>query len=135
MTIGPYSVSTAVAGIVVVVALLIGVAAGRAKRRWTLLIGGLVVVLVLGIALVAVSGGPAGDDPAVEITELYTVTVPFGVAYAAGWLCGRGSWLRRLVVLGIAAVLLAVFPYAAAGQVTADSLLRAPAGTGGAQPR
>jgi peptidoglycan/LPS O-acetylase OafA/YrhL len=136
MIVGPYTVSTGVAGIVLVVVLLIGVAAGRAKRRLTLLVAGLAVGLVLGIAVVAVSGGPAGDDPAVEITELYTVIVPLGVAYAAGWLSGRGSWLRRLVVLGAAALLLGVFPYAAAGRATADSLLQAPAEQpDGAKPR
>jgi hypothetical protein len=41
----------------------------------------------------------------------------------AGWLCARGSWLRRLLVVGVAAVLLATFPYAAAGRATADTLL------------
>lgn len=123
----PMSASTpaAVAAVVLLVVLLVGVAAGRAKGRWTLLAAGLCGVLVVGAVLTALTGGPPGDDPALEITALYTVTVPLAVAYAAGWLCGRGSWLRRFLVLGVAALLLAAFPYAAAGQLTADSLLSA----------
>jgi hypothetical protein len=124
----PMSASTpaAVAAVVLLVVLLVGVAAGRAKKgRWTLLAAGLGGVLVVGAALTALTGGPPGDDPALEITSLYTVTVPLAVAYAAGWLCGHGSWLRRFIVLGVAALLLAAFPYAAAGQLTADSLLSA----------
>jgi peptidoglycan/LPS O-acetylase OafA/YrhL len=115
--------TTGVAVVVLLAVLLVGVVTGRAKGRWTLLVAGLVGVLVLGAVLTALSGGPPGDDPAAEITALYTVAVPLGVAYTAGWLCGRGTWLRRFVVLGVAALLLAAFPYAAAGQLTADTLL------------
>ena len=123
---GPYSVSTPVAAVVLGVVLLLGVLAARAKARWTLLLAGLAGALVVGIVVNAAGGGPPGDDSAAEITALYQVSVPLAVPFAAGWLCGRGSWLRRLVVVAVAAVLLASFPYAAAGQATADTLLRSP---------
>jgi hypothetical protein len=123
---GPYSVPTLVAAIVVLVVLLFGVAAGRAKSRWTLLIAGLVAALVVGIVVTAVGGVPADHGPATEITALYRLAVPLAVPFVAGWLCARGSWTRRLVVLAVAAGLLAFFPYAAAGQATADSLLTSP---------
>jgi hypothetical protein len=116
-------VSTTVAAIVLGAVLLVGVLAGRAKARWTLLVAGLVAVLAVGIVVTATTGVPVGDDPAVEIAALYVLTVPLAVAFLAGWLCARGSWLRRLLVIGVAAVLLATFPYDAAGRFTADSLL------------
>jgi hypothetical protein len=106
--------------------LLLGVAAGRAKGRWTLLLVGLVGAAVLGIALTASTGVtnlPADtEDPAVELAALYSVTVPLAVAFLAGWLCGRASWARRLVVVVIAALVLAAFPYQAAGRLTAERL-------------
>jgi peptidoglycan/LPS O-acetylase OafA/YrhL len=120
---GDLPVSTTVAAIVLGVVLLVGIFAGRAKARWTLLVAGLAAVLVLAIAVTAATGGPAGDASAAEITALYQLALPLGVAFAAGWLCARGSWLRRLLVLGVAALLLASFPYVAAGQATADTLL------------
>ncbi|WP_232663014.1 hypothetical protein [Pseudonocardia sp. TRM90224] len=110
-----------VAGGVLVVVLVLGILAGRAKRRWTYLLTGLAAVVVLGIAVTAVAGVP-GDDPATEVTALYSTTVPLIVGYLAGWLCGRGTWFRRLVVIAVAALLLAVFPYAAAGAATAGLL-------------
>jgi hypothetical protein len=119
--------SPGVAGLVLLVVLLVGVAAGRTKRRWILLFSGLLGVLVLGIAIIALTTPAGTDDPAAKITSLYTVTVPLAVMFTAGWLCGRGSWFRRLVVLGVAVLLLAAFPYAAAGRATADTLFRAPA--------
>jgi hypothetical protein len=122
---GSYSVPTTVAAIALAVVFLVGIAAGRAKARWTLLAAGLVAVLAVGIVVTAVAGGPVGDAPAAEITALYQLAVPLGVAFAAGWLCAHGSWVRRLLVVATAAVLLAFFPYAAAGQATADSLLGA----------
>ncbi|MFD1530520.1 hypothetical protein [Pseudonocardia aurantiaca] len=124
MQVGPISVSTPVAAVALGVVLLLGVLAGRAKARWMLLVAGLVGALVAGIVVTAIGGGPPGDDSATEITALYRVTVPLAVAFLAGWLCGRGSWLRRLLVVAVAAVLLASFPYDAAGRATADSLLR-----------
>jgi hypothetical protein len=130
--------SPGVAALVLVLVLLVGVAAGRTKRRWTLLLTGLLGVLVFGVVVIAVAGAPAPavpGDRAAEITAFYTVVVPLIVAFAAGWLCGRAGWLRRLVVVGVAALLVAAFPYAAAGRVTADSLLGSsvavPGGQGG----
>jgi purine-cytosine permease-like protein len=123
MSAGPFPVATAVTGAVLLVVLLVGVAAGRAKTRWTLLAAGIVVIVAVGIVLTAVSGGPATEEPGAELTALYTVTVPLVVSYAAGWLAVRGTWLRRFLVVGVAALLLAAFPYAAAGQATADAFL------------
>jgi hypothetical protein len=126
--------SPGVAALVLLVVLVVGVAAGRTKRRWTLLLAGLLGVLVLGIVIVALAEPAGTGDRAAAITALYTVAVPLVVAFTAGWLCGRGTWFRRLVVLGVAVVLLAAFPYAAAGRVTADTLFRpaaaAPQGEG-----
>jgi hypothetical protein len=119
--------SPGVAILVLLVVLLVGVAAGRTKRRWTLLLAGLLGVLVVGIVITALAEPAGTHDPAAEITALYTVAVPLAVSFTAGWLCGRGTWFRRLVVLGVAVLLLAAFPYAAAGRVTADTLFRAPA--------
>jgi hypothetical protein len=131
--------SPGVAGLMLVLVLLIGVVAGRTKRRWALLLIGLLVVLVFGVLVIAVAGAPdpaLPGDRAAEITAFYTVVVPLLVAFAAGWLCGRSGWIQRLVVVGVAALVVAVFPYAAAGRVTADSLLGSsvvvPGGQGGA---
>lgn len=109
---------TGVAVVVLLVVLLVGVVAGRSKRRMSLLLTGLVAVIVLGVAATAVTGGP---DPtrAAAIARLYTSVVPLAVAFLAGWLCGKATWFARLVVIGVAALLLAAFPYAAAGQATA----------------
>ena len=123
MSAGPVEVSTVVAGAVLLVALFIGVAAGRAKGRWSLLVTGLLAITVVGVVLTAVGRAPAVEDPAAELTALYTVTVPFAVAYVGGWLAARGPWLRRFLVVGGAALLLAAFPYAAAGRATADAFL------------
>jgi hypothetical protein len=124
MTAGPFPVATAVTGAVLLVVLVVGVLAGRAKGRWTLLGAGVLAIVVVGIVLTAVSGGPDTEDPAVELAALYTVTVPLMLAYVAGWLAAHGSWLRRFLVVGVAALLFAAFPYAAAGQATADAFLR-----------
>jgi hypothetical protein len=123
MSAGPFPVATAVTGAVLLVVLLIGVAAGRAKTRWTLLATGIVVIGAVGVVLTAVGGAPATEEPAAELAALYTITVPLVVAFAAGWLAVRGTWLRRLLVVGVAALLLAAFPYAAAGRATADAFL------------
>lgn len=115
-----------VAGLVLLVVALVGVVAGRAGRRWSLLLAGLVAVVALGVVATGVTGGPAPTGPggprAGEIARLYTAVVPLVVAFGAGWLCGRGTWFRRLLVLAVAALLLAVFPYAAAGQATVELL-------------
>jgi hypothetical protein len=111
----------AVGAALLLAVLLIGVAAGRAKRRLTLLVAGIVAVAVAGFVLTSTTM-PAGADRAAQLTAVYAVSVPVAVAYLAGWLCGRGSWVKRLLVVGAAAVLLAVFPYAEAAQATAAAL-------------
>jgi hypothetical protein len=45
------------------------------------------------------------------------------IAFVAGWLAARGSWVRRFVVIAVGALLLVAFPYVAAGQATADAFL------------
>ena len=109
-----------VAGAVLLAVLLVGVAAGRAKRRLTLLVAGLVAVLGAGIVVTAMTS--PGTDRVAQLTTLYAVALPLAVAFVAGWLCGRGSWLKRLVVIGAAAVVLAVFPYADVARATAALL-------------
>lgn len=118
----PYA--SAVTGAVLLAVLLIGIATGRAKGRWTLLAAGIVIIAAVGVVLTAVGGGPSTDDPAAELTALYTITLPLVVAYVAGWLVARGGWLRRVLVIAVGALLLVVFPYAVAGQATADAFLR-----------
>jgi hypothetical protein len=103
------------------VALLVGVVAGRAKQRVTLLIGGVVAAVVIGFVVTAT--GPARDaDKAAELTALYTVALPLAAAFLAGWLCARGSLIKRLLVLAAAVALVLLFPYAEAGQATAAAL-------------
>ena len=123
MSAGTFPVATAVTVAVLLAVLGIGVAAGRAKGRWTLLVAGIAAIVAVGIVLTAVAGGPDTEDPGVELAALYTVTVPLALAFLAGWLAARGSWLRRSLVVGAAALLFAVFPYAAAGQATAEAFL------------
>lgn len=116
--------SPGAAAAVLLAALLIGAAAGRAAKRWSLLVVGMLAVAVLGFVAVAVTTTP-GAGPAAQVTALYAVALPLLVVFVAGWLCGRGSWFRRLLVIGAAALLLAAFPYDAAGRMTADTLLGA----------
>ena len=123
MSAGPLPYAPAVTGAVLLVVLLVGVAAGRAKSRWTVLAAGLVVLAAAGVVLTAAGNAPVGEDPAVELTVLYTITLPLVIAYVAGWLLVRGGWLRRLLVVAVGAVLLVAFPYAAAGQATAAAFL------------
>jgi hypothetical protein len=118
----PYA--SAVTGAVLLAVLIIGIVVGRAKGRWMLLATGIVVIAAVGVVLTAVGGGPPTDDPAAELTALYTITLPLVIAYVAGWLLVRGGWLRRFIVIAVGAMLLVVFPYAAAGQATADAFLR-----------
>ena len=122
MSATPFPLATAVTGAVLLVVLGVGVAAGRAKGRWTLVVAGIVVIAAVGVVLTAV-GAPATEDPAAEITALYTITLPLAITYVAGWLVARGSWLRRFLVIAVGALLLVAFPYAVAGQATADALL------------
>jgi hypothetical protein len=126
--------SPGVAGLVLVLVLLVGFAAGRAKRRGGFLLTGVLVAIVFGGLVTAVAGAPepaVPGDRAAEITAFYTVALPLAVAFAAGWLCGRAGWVQRVAVVGVAVLVLAVFPYAAAGRATADTLPGAPVGVPG----
>jgi peptidoglycan/LPS O-acetylase OafA/YrhL len=123
MNAGLLPYAPAVTGAVLLAVLVIGIAAGRAKSRWTLLAAGIVVIAAAGVVLTAVGGGPPTDDPAAELTALYTITLPLVIAYVAGWLLTRGGWLRRFLVIAVGALLLVAFPYAAAGQATAGAFL------------
>lgn len=110
------------AAAVLLAVLLLGVAVGRSKRRWFLLLAGLAAVVGLGVLLRAVTVGQVAGADATGIADLYSVVVPPAVAFVAGWLCARGTWFGRLIVLAVAALLLASFPYAAAGEATAELL-------------
>lgn len=112
---------TPLAVVVLLVVLLIGVAAGRAKSRLVLLLGGLLALLVVGVVLTTVSGVPLDDRPAWVGTLLPTV-VPLLVAFLAGWLCGRAGWFVRIVIVGAAVLVLAAFPYAAVTDAAARLL-------------
>jgi hypothetical protein len=119
--LGGGAASPGVAALVLLVVLLVGVAAGRAKQRLTLLLAGLVALAVVGAVLTSLSQ-PAGLTSAAGMTALYGVALPLVVAFAAGWLAARGTWFRRLLVIAVAALLLAAFPYDVAGRATADAL-------------
>jgi hypothetical protein len=110
-----------VAAAVLLAVLVTGVLAGRAKGRVTLLVAGVVAVVAAGIATTAMTT-PPGADRAAQLTTLYAVALPLAVVFVAGWLCGRGSWLKRLVVIAVAAVLLAALPYAELGRASAPAL-------------
>ena len=109
---------------VLLVLLVVGVAVGRSKRHWGLLLIGVIAVAAIGFVVTAATGGPVGTR-AGDIARLYTTAVPPLVAFVAGWICARGSWFTRIVVIAAAALLLAVFPYASAGGATADLLPQA----------
>lgn len=115
-----------VGGGVLLVVLGIGLLAGWAKQRFVLLLVGVVAVVLLGAFYARMTGGLdlAGprDTVAAQLTGLYVVVLPPLIAFVAGWLVTRGTWLRRLVLLGVAALLLGVLPYAALGAATADAL-------------
>jgi hypothetical protein len=110
--------SPAIAGAVLLGALLIGVLAGRAKQRFTFLVFGVLGVIGAVIAFNAFVRPPTGDRAA-EFTGLYLLGLPLLTAYAAGWLCARGSWFSRLLVVVAAVALVLLFPYAQAGESTA----------------
>ena len=100
--------------------------AARYERRAGMLLAG---VLVLGGAPPAAGAGVGGLDAASgperlggELAAVYAVAVPLVVAFVAGWFCGRGTWFTRLVVVAVAALLLAAFPYDLVGRVTADAV-------------
>jgi hypothetical protein len=123
MSAGLVPLAPVVTGAVLLVVLIVGVSAGRAKGRWTLLAAGIVVLAAVGVVLAAIGAPPPTEDPAAELTALYTIAMPLAIAYVAGWLAARGSWLRRFVVIAVGALLLVAFPYAAAGKATADAFL------------
>jgi hypothetical protein len=114
--VGPNS--SAVAGAVLLGVLVVGVLAGRAKRRLTLLVFGLLAMVGVVIALDAVVRPPGGDRAA-ELTSLYLLGLPLVAAYLAGWLCARGGWVKRLLVVALAVALVLAFPYAQAGRASA----------------
>jgi hypothetical protein len=104
------------AAIVLLVVLVLGVVAGRAKGRFALLPVGLVVLAVAGAVVTGVTHlGPN----AAEWTRLLTTTVPLLVTFLAGWLVARGSWFSRIVVIAAAALLLAALPYSTLGSALA----------------
>lgn len=122
----PGDAGIAVGGVVLVVVLVIGVLAGSAKQRWVLLLAGLVAVVVAALAF----GGTSGLDlqgPRAVVAErlaaVYTVVLPPAIAFVAGWLVARGTWFKRVLVVGAGILLVAAFPYAAAGAATAGAVL------------
>ncbi len=109
------------AAVVLLVVFLIGVVAGRSKRRWGLLMAGVLAIAVLGFAVTATTAG-AVSTRAEDIARLYSTALPPLVTFLAGWICARGSWFTRVVVVAAAALVLAAFPYPAAGKATAAVL-------------
>jgi hypothetical protein len=122
----PGDAGIAVGGAVLLVVLVIGLLAGRAKQRWVLLLAGLVAVVVAALVV----GGTGGVDlqgsrevVAGRLAAVYAVVVPPAIAYVAGWLAARGTWFKRVLVVGAGILLLAAFPYAAAGAATAAAVM------------
>ena|SRR5690349_17463525 len=107
-----------IGALVLLGALVVGVLAGRAKQRLTLLVFGL-LALVAGVVALNALMRPAGGDRVAEFTGLYLLGLPLVTAYLAGWLCARSSWFVRLLVLVAAVVLVLVFPYAQVGGASA----------------
>ncbi len=115
----------AVGALVLLGVLVVGVLAGRAKGRLGLLLGGLLAVLAVAVVVAGVSGADLSAPPDVlgpRLGDVYAVVLPPAIAFVAGWLAARGTWFRRALVVGIAVLLLAAFPYAAAGAATAEAL-------------
>lgn len=116
----------AVGALVLVAVFVIGTLAGLAKQRLGLLLGGLVAVVVLGLVVAGITGVDlSGPRAAVaeRLTAVYTAVLPPAIAFTAGWLATRGTWFRRALTVGLAVLLLAAFPYAAAGAATAGALV------------
>ncbi len=116
-----------VAGLAVLVGVaLVGLVAGFSKGRVGLLLVGLVAAVVIGLLVIGVPdlAGPR-EAVAAQLSEAYTLVLPPAVAFVTGWLVARGTWFRRVVVVvvGVAVLLLAAFPYAAAGAATAGALV------------
>ena len=120
------TVPTGVGAVVLLVVLVVGVAVGRSNRRFGLLLVGIIVIAVVGFVVTAATSG-AVSTRAADIARLYSTAVPPLVVFVAGWICARGSWFTRIVVIAAAALLLAAFPYARAGDATAGLLPQASA--------
>lgn len=118
---GDAGIALSVAALLAV--LVVGLLAGRARNRLVLLAVGLVVFVVIGTPIVGVPdlAGPR-DALAAQFAAVYSVVLPPTIAFVTGWLLVRGSWLRRAVVLAVAVLVLAAFPYAVAGAATAGAL-------------
>lgn len=118
--------ANAAGALVLVAVFVVGLLAGMAKGRIGLLLVGLVAVVVLGLVLGGVSGvdlsGPR-DAVAARLADVYAAVLPPAIAFTAGWLTARGTWFRRALVVGVGVLLLAAFPYAAAGAATAGVLV------------
>jgi hypothetical protein len=111
------------AAVVLLVLFVIGVAVGSAKRRWGLLLAGILAIAALGFVVTAATTG-AVSTRAEDLARLYSTALPPLVTFLAGWICARGSWFTRVVVVAAAALVLAAFPYPAAGRATAEVLSR-----------
>lgn len=105
---------------------VVGLLAGLAKQRFGLLLGGLAAVVVLGLVMAGITGldlsGPR-DAVADRLAGVYAAVLPPAIAFVAGWLATRGTWFRRALTVGVAVLVLAAFPYAAAGAATAGVLV------------
>lgn len=116
----------AVGAVVLVVVFVVGVLAGVAKQRLGLLLVGLVAVVVVGLVVAGITGldlaGPR-DAVAARLAAVYAAVLPPAIAFVAGWLATRGTWFRRALTVGVAVLVLAAFPYAAAGAATAGVLV------------
>ena len=120
--IGPTSPGqTTLAAVVLLVVLVIGFFTGRAKNRFGLLLGGLIALVVAGVALTALAGVRMADRAA-WLGALLPLTVPLLVAFLAGWLAARVGWFARIAILLVAVLVLAAFPYAAVTAATARML-------------
>lgn len=118
--------ANAVGALVLLAVFVIGVVAGSARQRLVLLLVGLVAVVVLGLVVAGITGvdlsGPR-EAVGVRLTAVYEAVLPPAIAFVAGWLATRGTWFRRALTVGVAVLLLAAFPYAAAGAATAGALV------------
>jgi hypothetical protein len=118
--------ANAVGAVVLLAVFVIGVVAGSARQRLGLLLVGLVAVVVLGLVVAGITGVDltgARDAVAVRLSAVYAAVLPPAVAFTAGWLVTRGTWFRRALTVGVAVLVLAAFPYAAAGAATAQVLV------------
>lgn len=122
MTLGD---PNAIGAAVLLVVFVVGVLAGRSRGRSVVLLTGLAALVAVGVVLAGVTGVDPSAPSGVlgpRIADVYAVVVPPAVAFVAGWVAARGTWFGRAVVVGAAVLVLAVFPYAAAGAATAGAL-------------